>query len=253
MGSTWEPDASGPSEGASAEETTDGASMTSGMDEPPEGDEESTGEPELDGSTGVEGSSSSGERDVPPPLPPHVVYVNGSGPTMAAGTDDATTDTWFLGGGALDPFQTPELLPTVVEGLEEAFAGLNVAFVLERPMDGDYTMAIVTPTNLIGGFALGVGQLDCGNENPNSVVAAFSDGAYTAESVATVLARELGYGYGLDRVNNDADFMRASPGFGGEFTDDCVEVEMGGMCTFETCPSGQVNTFAELEALLGSG
>ncbi|MEM6296267.1 MAG: hypothetical protein AAGA54_33660 [Myxococcota bacterium] len=245
------------SDGATTGSSQGDVTATSGSDSTPPEDDGSTGDPELDGSTGEEpdsesSSSSSEEDDAPPPPPPHVVYVNGEGPTMFVGDDDAINNTWFLGGGSLLPFQTPEQLPAVVEGLEEAFAGLNVVFVLERPMNGDYTMAIVTPTNLMGGFSLGVGLLDCGNENPNSVVAAFTDDAYTPDSIATVLARELGYGYGLDRVSNDADFMRASSsGFGEEFTDGCVGLADVAVCAYETCAGGQVNTFGELELALG--
>lgn len=215
-----------------------GASTGEGHAESSGDDGSSTGEPDETGAVDVE--------------PPHLVYLAYEGVFLTAGLDDARANVSQFTSGEFAEFQTPEMMEDVVAELEVAWEGINVEFRLERPMDGEYTMVVISPTNPFGG-ALGVAPGDCENLNPNSVAFVFTNSGYTPESIAGVASRELGFTYGLEQVEHPNDFMRNMPGVGSGFFDDCSSLIAGSVCEHtDGCGPSQQNSFFELQERLGA-
>lgn len=214
---------------------------------------------EQDGSTGDEedeASSSTGAWDEPTTgvdgAPPHLVFLNYEGVELAMGLDDAHGNASQINSGNHAPFQSPEMMDAIVAGLEEAWSGINVEFVLERPDGPNYTMLVITPTNSFGG-ALGIAYGDCENQNPNSVAFVFTNNGYTVDSIVGVASRELGFAYGLEVIEHPEDFMRNMAGVGSGFFEQCNPLLPASICNHgDTCGGGQQSSFFELQERLGA-
>ena len=210
-----------------------------------------------DDSTSTTGNSSgeeSSSRETETAEGTNLIFLNFGGATMTAGDDNAPMNINSIGlVGELEPFQNPADVPAIVSAVEAAWTGINVVFVSERPMEGDYTMVVITPTNTVVKGALGLGRLDCDNANPNSVAAVFTDVSMDPERIAVVISRELGYAYGLERTGDDADFMNGNQVLGTEFIDGCRPLStVPGTCPHIGCAEGEQDSLGELVARLAA-
>ena len=217
-----------------------------------------------DDDAGTAGEESGGEESgesggtIDPPKDATVVFVNFDGPTLTGGTDDSTNDVTQIGEmtGDLEPYGEGPIRDEIVEHAQSLFAGLNVVVTGERPDDGDYIMAVVTPSNPFGGAPQGVSPIDCEDSNPRNIVFLFfslGDG-FSAEHIGSTVARQSAFTIGLEHVDAREDLLNGFILEGTSFTDECHDVVNGPVCPeqhAEHCPAGQQNSFAELEAILG--
>ncbi len=187
---------------------------------------------------------------------PRVIFVNFDGPTLVVGPDDSRTNTSSLARydfEQTDPYGASDNIPVIMALLRDAWAPMNVVFTTERPGGGDYTMVVVTPTNPWGIENYGVALIGCDDSRSNSVVAAFSDDSFGPRSpdvIAGSISRQLGFSFGLDPVENLADFMARGLAPGNKFVDECGPVEEGYECgDTDLCPPGTRNSRAQLIAL----
>ena len=235
-----------PIEGSSGGEDEDPDTTTGGEEDA------STGEGEDEtfegSSTGEEDAQSSGQDEAPPNL----VYLNYTGVVLTMGADNAPMNVSQSFSGEFVPFQAPGMMNDVVNELEAIWAEVNVEFVLERPpMGEDYTMVVISPTNPLG-MAQGAAPADCEDLNPNSVAFVFTNNAYTADSIAGVTSRELGFSYGLEQIDHPEDLMRDMPGLGSAFFDGCSPL-VGSVCGHtDVCGNGLQNSLLELQERLGT-
>jgi hypothetical protein len=190
-----------------------------------------------------------------------VVYVNFDGAVLTAGTrDDARANITQVPnlGIELAPYDG-NAMSEILARLELLFEDFDVCITSERPEDGDYTMAIVTPTDPFGGVIHGVAsEIDCGNQNPNNIVFGFF-GANDLGSVfaAGSLAKSLGHSFGLEEhVQDEEDLMHQS-GFGTTalaFKDTCIELPFDEpSCRHDTCGvANQQSSWQRLRDVLGT-
>ena len=209
----------------------------------PDPNPDSDPDPDPDG-------SSSGNDSWPSP---RVIYLNFTGPTLVFGVDDSRTNTSTiieLSEQALEPYGAPETIPEITAFLREAWYQINVVFTTERPGGGDYTMVVVTPTNLFEPHYYGVTVIDCGDTHSNAIVAAFSegpDGPRTPEVVASSISREVALSFGLDKIENPDDFVAEGSVPGRSFVDSCSPVGEEQYCPdTDLCPPGSRNSLAQL-------
>jgi MYXO-CTERM domain-containing protein len=177
--------------------------------------------------------------------------------------DDSRTNTsWVCGAYAgAGPFNYAAYngsyaqKQAVIDATKEDWAPFDVKVVTERPQSGDYTMAMVGPSNFIGGSVLGVAPLDCNDGWKNNVVFAFNGSQHSADTAATTISQEVAHAYGLEHVNNQSDIMNPSAGHGNQqFLDQCTSIVAGGSCAAQhaqNCGGGQQNSFKDLINLFG--
>jgi hypothetical protein len=92
----------------------------------------------------------------------------------------------------------------ILNKLSGYFAAFVVRFVDERPVDGDYTMAVVSDTHFLPNH--GVCPLDCDNSSEQiCMVNNITDN--TTDTIARFVAHELGHSFGLHHVDNAAGIM----------------------------------------------
>jgi hypothetical protein len=195
-----------------------------------------------------------------------IIYLNFEGPTLAQwDKPDSAPENRVQSSSMAREYEpytggdNPEIL-AIVQG---HFAPFDVCVVDERPGGYDYTMVVISDTDPGMGLSALTVQ-DCGNENPNNVVAVFAlDWAVSARAVANVVGANLGATFGLDQHTTDStDLACFNPtsGLCGDyddqrsFVDKCIDLSGTNLC-FEQhavfCGGGEQNSFQELEDLLG--
>jgi hypothetical protein len=155
----------------------------------------------------------------------HVVYLafarGDEGVTLGA-DDDATTNVSRVCGTArFDAWTGAPMREycgdrdacrrAIRDRVASYFAGLDVAFVIERPAAPPYTMVVVAPPNEDCTFGRrGVAFADCDDANPSSVAFAFDcDG--DPDACAVLVAHETAHTFGLVHVVDDRDVMIGGP------------------------------------------
>jgi hypothetical protein len=213
-------------------------------------------------SEGVDGHDGAGETMGEPPegactdFAGHVVYINFDGPTLTHGFDDARANVTELADLAieLEPFGGSNSHKSeIVRRVEELYEDFDVCVTDTRPATGDYTMAVVTPTNPFAGGYHGIaGQVDCLNANPNNIIFAFGSWQSPGTTViGTVVAKGLGHSYGLHTSAAASDVMAYFPGSTSTFKDICFTLDGGWFCAHEICDSGEQNSWRKLREILG--
>lgn len=153
-----------------------------------------------------------------------VLYVNFDGAQITkSNTSDATTNSSFIGGGAVPPFDGDQATrDQVVALVTQLYAAYDIQVVTSRPASGDYDMALVggTPADLGLAYSsnvTGVAPMDCDDKLPRDIAFVFSDSikALTSASmyarrVAETAAHESGHTYGLPHSDVGCDLMSYS-------------------------------------------
>jgi hypothetical protein len=157
---------------------------------------------------------------------PGVLYLNFDGVTTTMGGDISQMNSSSIFGQTFDPYGGDEAQRTAV--IDATFTDLleyDIEIVDERPASGDYTMAVVSPTNPAGGSVLGIAPLDCFDGMPNNIVFAFHGAGdmFGPSGVAGTITHEAGHSYGLEHVNDPTDIMNPSNSGGDPvFHDSCL-------------------------------
>lgn len=196
----------------------------------------------------------------PKALRPGVLYVNFEGVTTMMGADSAQANSSNIFGQTFEPHGGNDAAKTaILDAVKTDFMAYAVEVVDERPASGDYTMAVVSPTNPVGGSVLGIAPLDCRDVQPSNVVFAFhGDGdGYSPAGAAGTISHEAGHSYGLDHVDQPLDMMNpANSGGDPTFRDACEPlVEAMPLCAMahaEFCEDGMgQNSHQELLEIFG--
>jgi hypothetical protein len=175
----------------------------------------------------------------------HIIFLNFGPTNVKAGQQDASaTDTsWIAKMNATMTFNTAPYTGSmtadqaeqgVVTWMQKFYAPVNAQIVSTRPPSGKrYTECVIggTPSaiGLGGQGAAGVAPLDCGNQQEDNLVYAFSDvlapnqvGGVTEsiKEVAVTCAQEVAHAFGLGHTTNMNDVMYpqltgTTTGFGG--------------------------------------
>lgn len=197
----------------------------------------------------------------PKAVRPGVIFVNFAGVTTMMGADNSKIDSSSIFGQSFDPFGGDQAAHTaVVDAVHMDFSAYDIEIVEERPASGDYTMAVVSPTNPAGGSVLGIAPLDCHDGMPNNVVFAFHGAGdmFGPSGVAGTISHEVGHSYGLEHVNDGTDIMNPSNSGGDPtFHDTCTQlVDPAVVCGAAHtlfCPEGTTqNSHQELLEIFGS-
>lgn len=209
------------------------------------------------------------ERPLVPREDTAVIFLNFDGEQLQGSqgyVDDSKTNTsWVLGayaGAGAYPYEaydgSEQQKQAIIDATREDFAPFDITIVTERPTTGDYTMAMVGPSNFIGGSVLGVAPVDCGDQIRNNVVFAFNGASHQIVTAATTIGQEVAHSYGLEHVTNNADILYPTTGGAGDptFVDSCSSITgqqlMCGSQHAAQCGSqNQQNSFAELLAIFG--
>jgi hypothetical protein len=187
---------------------------------------------------------------------PVVVFVNFDGETLNCDDDFAASNNSFLACPPnsltdIPPFNPAGYTCGSVAGCKETIRSMlgalwserwNIRFVLERPAEGDYEMAMVGGT--FPGDVIGISPLDCGDANRNTVSFSFSNdiaGLPDPEQVlVTTISHELSHALGQCHNDNQASIMYPSVDSGGGAQDwSCGnEVDSCGCAGYDPyCPS----------------
>lgn len=194
------------------------------------------------------------------------IYVNFDGAQLdCTGNyhdDSRTNSSWvcgmFVGVGpyayaAYDGNETQRA--AILQATRDDWAPFQVDVVNARPDQGDYTMAMVGPSNFVGGGALGIAPVDCEDSVKNNIVFAFNDSQQFVDIAATAISQEVAHAYGLEHVNDVLDVMHPQSGGGAQaFRDLCSPLVNTPQCNpqhSQHCAGGQQNSFQELMSLFG--
>jgi MYXO-CTERM domain-containing protein len=208
-------------------------------------------------------------EDGPQPQPrspaPRIIFLNFDGEQIQCNnsyTDDARTNqSWVCGAYAgAGPMQyaayngSAAQKQQVIDATKAHWNAFNVSLVTSRPGSGNYEMAMIGPTNFIGGSVLGVAPLDCFDNLKVNVVYAFNGAGHSVAITATTISQELAHAFGLEHTSNQSDIMYPSANGGNKsFVDSCTSFTNGSQCTSQhnqNC-SGQQNSYQDLLALFG--
>lgn len=166
------------------------------------------------------------------------IFVNFDGAvlrkTETFGEDDATRDTSWLFGGDFAAYGAGPQRAAVLQSVRHDWAPYAMAVTDTRPREGDYVMAVVTPTNPVGGAVIGYAPVDCWDASSRSnIIFAFhrpGDG-FAANAQATTISQELAHSFGLEHVDDPSDIM--FPIVGGaepSFVEACLPTVAEGYC-----------------------
>lgn len=163
-------------------------------------------------------------------------------------------------------------IKVILADIKKHYAGLNITWVTERPIDDRYSMVVIGGSSDLLGVQdpeLGWGPTDCGNQNPRNVAFVFpetikaSSGQWNNTQIAATISQEIAHALGLEHVDGPDDLlMRPIPAIVGEyrFGQACHKIVPGpvigpndglGCGQFPGCAQGQQNDRAALEAVLG--
>lgn len=190
-----------------------------------------------------------------------VLFVNFDGVTTMMGSDFSQADSSNIFGQTFEPHGGNDAAKTaILDAVKVDLGAYDVEIVDERPAMGDYTMAIVSPTNPAGGSVLGIAPLDCNDGQPNNIVFAFhgANDGFSPAGAAGTISHEAGHSYGLDHVDDPQDIMNpANSGGDPTFRDLCDPlVEAMPLCAMvhnQFCPDGSgQNSHQELLEIFGS-
>jgi uncharacterized protein (TIGR03382 family) len=206
------------------------------------------------------------KADVPPSAvgqaQTNVFFLNYDGVTLKyTGDDDATkNETAFKEFAAkYEPYGEGSKRAASLQAVKADWAKYNVVITDERPAEGEYTMCVISPTNVFGGGVLGVAMLDCEDKKvaSNAVLAFHSaKDKYSAATQATTISQEIAHAYGLEHVNQPNDIMNPyNAGGDPSFRDECLKLDSNtpvrcGAQHKKFCDKGQ-NSHAELVWLFG--
>ncbi len=210
--------------------------------------------------------------EMPPPSTlqarPIVVFLAFDGESIVfAETDDSRTNTSRIERAAVDyvPFGEGAARDALMQAVAQDWAAYGASIVDARPAQGDYVMAIVSPSNPYSAEGyLGIAPLDCtDSDNRNNVVFAWHgpEDGYSANERAHTVSQEVAHSLGLEHSYEPTEIMSYSfgPGETG-FVDACTEMMFTDVTPISYCveqhalfcPPGQQNSHAELLALLGA-
>ena len=191
------------------------------------------------------------------------IFVNFDGAdlrkTDVFAEDDARTDSSWLFGGAFERYGDDTTAMAILQAVRRDFAPYDLEITRQRPSSGPYTMALVTPTNPVGGGVIGYAPVDCWNAvSPSNVIFAFhspEDGFSTAARGTTV-SQEVAHSFGLEHSESDADVMHPIVGSGRnpEFTDACAPLVGEMFCAEQhatLCGDEGQNAHQELLVMFG--
>lgn len=192
-----------------------------------------------------------------------VVYVNFDGAVLTDDKEDSRTNSTLIGwSGTFEPYGDGMKRDAVMQSVRADWAPYDVSVTETRPTDGEYTMAMVGPTNFTEG-ALGIALLDCNDWwTHNNVVYAFHelDDNYTAAATATTINQEVAHTFGLEHVDAPSDIMNPyNAGGDPTFSDACLDLlpadGIGLICDAqheaECGPGERQNAHAEIMRLFG--
>ena len=193
---------------------------------------------------------------------PGVVFVNFDGATLASAPEDARLDQTQIGfEGAFAPYGVGAKRDATLQSVRADWAAYDLAITDVRPTTGEYTMAMVGPTNFTDG-SLGLALLDCDDAwTRNNIVYAFHqiDDGYSAAGTATTIGQEVAHSFGLEHVDDPADIMHPyNAGGDPAFLDECIELvpaSFGILCESQHerhCDAGSQNAHRELLERFGS-
>jgi hypothetical protein len=157
-----------------------------------------------------------------------VVFVNFDGAVLTSAPEDARVDQTQIGfEGVFESYGTGAKREAVMQAVRADWAPYDIELTQIRPGSGDYTMAMVGPTNFTQG-SLGLALLDCEDAwTHNNIVYAFHhiDDGYSAAATATTIGQEVAHSFGLEHVDDPADVMHPY-NLGGDpaFLDDCIDI-----------------------------
>ncbi len=191
-----------------------------------------------------------------------VVFVNFDAITVTMGFDDSKTNMSSIFGQEFAAFGGGDSdRAAVMEAVRSDWAPYDILFVDERPVAGDYTMNITSPTNPFGAGSgvLGIAPLDCNDAMANNITYAFhgaGDG-FGPITAATTIGQEVAHSFGLEHVDNPTDIMNpVNSGGDPTFKDTCLPIVQGGTCGPQHlvhCADGiSQNSHKELLEIFGS-
>ncbi len=190
------------------------------------------------------------------------IFINFDGANLSSGWDNATTNTTQINecAGNFAAYGNGAKRDAVIQAVKEDWADFDVVITDARPNSGDYTMAMVGPSNPFGGGVLGIAPLDCNDsQTHNNIVYAFHsvNDNFSASTTATTIGQEVAHSYGLEHVNEPGDIMNPyNAGGDPSFRDECIAITGGANCGNQhaaECGSGSVqNSYRELLRLFGA-
>lgn len=163
-------------------------------------------------------------------------------------------------------------IKVIVADIKKHYAGLNITWVTQRPIDDRYSMVVIGGSSDLLGVQdreLGWGPTDCGNQNDRNVAFVFPEtikeasGQWNNTQIAATISQEIAHALGLEHVDGPDDLlMRPVPAIVGQyrFGQACHKIVPGpvigpndglGCGQFPGCAQGQQNDRAALEAVLG--
>ncbi|WAS97178.1 Ig-like domain-containing protein [Nannocystis punicea] len=193
----------------------------------------------------------------------NVFFLNYDGVKLKhTGKDDAKNDETAFEEFEADfkPYGEGSKRAASLQAVKADWAKYKVVITDERPEEGEYTMCVNSPTNVIGAGVLGVAMLDCEDAKiASNVVLAFHSAKdkYSASTQATTMSQEIAHAYGLEHVNEPDDIMNPyNAGGDPSFRDECLKLDTNvpvrcGDQHKQFCDKGQ-NSHAELMWLFGA-
>jgi hypothetical protein len=157
-----------------------------------------------------------------------VMFVNFDGAELSSASEDARANQTQIGfEGAFAGYGAGAKRDAVLQAVRADWGAYDIEVTDVRPASGDYTMAMVGPTNFTEG-SLGIALLDCDDAwTRNNIVYAFHhiDDAYSAAATATTIGQEVAHSFGLEHVDDPADIMHPY-NLGGDpaFIDECIDI-----------------------------
>jgi hypothetical protein len=157
-----------------------------------------------------------------------VLFVNFDGAELLSASEDARVNQTQIGfEGTFSGYGVGAKRDAVLQAVRADWGAYDIEVTDARPASGDYTMAMVGPTNFTEG-SLGVALLDCDDAwTRNNIVYAFHqiDDGYSAAATATTIGQEVAHSFGLEHVDDPADVMHPY-NLGGDpaFIDECIDI-----------------------------
>jgi hypothetical protein len=207
-------------------------------------------------------------RVLEPGQPSRIVYLNREGAELMGGPDDAAFNVSSVVGGAgtsrasIPPFAgTPARWTAIAKCIREKFSAFDVRVVEQRPVEGDYIMAVLGGTPQDVGYhpkdghshshAIGLAPFN-GEAIPNAVVFIFTRSLREhLQGTCEAAGMEIAHAYGLDHARDCHDLMTYMPRCGvRRFID--KEIACGEHAA-RACEGGRAtqNSYRHLLELLG--